>query len=288
MLGEDQQLAAAVLGQLRELGLLQTVAQRDELGLLPAADGLVGLHDQALERRDLDAHLVERLGHHDPLGSKILLGLGRVVLILLGVGERLGELELAQAPRALRRGQRLELDQPRRDAVGALAQRRADRAKARSEAALQDRAGERDSVAAAAAGRPQEVLDVLRHRHVELELRPAELEGLGDDLALDEQLAAVLVHEIILLTPQEVRGVRLADLLGGQLVDGELVGVQQPQEVVEAAAVTGVRRCRHQQQALAATAELLGQRVALGAVELVSRRLGPSGRRLPSTCAPRR
>ena len=69
---------------------------------------------------------------------------------------------------------------------------------------------------------------------VELELGLAEGEGLEADLARDEQICAVLILEVLLLAAQEVGAVVAADLLRSEVVLGELVGVEQAQEIEEA------------------------------------------------------
>ena len=117
------------------------------------------------------------------------------------------------------------------------------------------------------------------HRVVEQRLAGAEVEWLGEHVARHEQVVAVLVLEHFLFAAQEVRGVVSGDLLGGELVDGELVGVEQAQEVVKARAVAGMRGRGHEQKAFAAARELLGERVALGAVESLATLGGVVARR---------
>jgi hypothetical protein len=83
VLGEDQQFAAPV-AHLGELGLLQAVLQRVELGFrLVSGDQLVGVSDEPLERLDLGAHAVERLGDDHALDGCLLVVLGGVVNLLL-------------------------------------------------------------------------------------------------------------------------------------------------------------------------------------------------------------
>ena len=165
VLGEDQQLAAAIL-DLGQLGTLQALAQRGELGLLADIDGLLRLDDELLQSRDFDPQLIECLGHDDAFQRDGLLLVVGVVEILLRV-EAVDQPQLGELGCALVWWQRLDLMDLRRDPLGALTKRRVDRAEARCKPALQDGPRECDGVAASAAGLPEELLDVLRHLLVE-------------------------------------------------------------------------------------------------------------------------
>ncbi len=75
---------------------------------------------------------------------------------------------------------------------------------------------------------------------------------LAEHLARHEQRVAVLVGEPLLLATQEIGAVVAADLLGGELLDRKLVGIQQLEEVQKPGPIAGVRCRRGQQYPLAA------------------------------------
>ncbi len=222
-----------------------------QLALLARCDRLFSLCDQPFEGPHLDAHCLERLGHHDTLDRGVLVLFGRVVGVLLGVdvGDQpvLGELR-----GALVGGERIHLADALLDPPGAFDQRRVDRTEARGEPALEHGARKRDRVTALTAGLAEELLDVLGDRLVQAQLGRAQRKLLAQHLARHEQRGAVLVAQILLLAPQEVRAVLRRDLLGREFFDRELVGIEQPQKALEARRVTRMWGCGHQQEPLGA------------------------------------
>ena len=242
VLGEDQQPAAAVF-QLAQLGLLQAGLERGELAFGAHLPDPVGVADQLPQLGHLGPQRLDllRAGHS---GGELVLGpLVNVVVadlrVTVGVVADLRHApELRQPPAAFGGGHPLQLIGTVREPLGPLRQRGADRAQARGKTALQHRARECDGRPAAACRRRAEVrVDVAGDRVVQLLLGRRELERLGLDVTRHEELVALLVDQVLLLPPQEVRITVLRDLPFHQVRRRELVWVQQAQEPGEAVLV---------------------------------------------------
>ena len=85
VLGEDEQLAAAVL-ELVELGPLEAFLQGGQFGVARAwSRTRRALGEQFLQRGDFGAQLVELDGGGELVGELVALGLVQIVFVLLGV-----------------------------------------------------------------------------------------------------------------------------------------------------------------------------------------------------------